>query len=108
MGATDGLGSFEHMVMLAVLKLQDEARALEIRRTLEKEAERSVSRGALYATLERLEVKGFVSWATEDASPERGGIPRRVFALTESGLAALRHHHQVFRRLSDGLNEALG
>ena len=108
MGTKDGLGSFEHMVMLAVLKLGDEARALDIRKLLEEEAERTVSRGALYATLERLEGKGLVSWNTEETSPGRGGIPRRVFEVTEGGLGALRHSHRVLSRLSAGLNEALG
>ena len=108
MGSTDGLGAFEHLVLLAVLQLREDARALDVRRLLEAEAERPVSRGALYATLERLEGKGFLDWATEEATPDRGGIPRRVYRLTDGGLGALRHSHRVLDRLSAGLNEALG
>lgn len=108
MSSKDGLGSFEHLVLLAVLRLEGEARALDVRELLERQAERSVSRGALYATLERLEGKGFVAWSTEDATPARGGIPRRVFHLTDDGLAVLRQSHRVLDRLSEGLEGALG
>ena len=102
------LGEFEHLVLLSVLQLDSEARALDIRQHLEGRAERSVSRGALYATLERLERKGLLTWATEDATPERGGIPRRRFAVTPAGLAAVRTSQRVISRLSEGLDEAIG
>ena len=108
MGTTDGLGSFEHLVLLAVMQLEAEARAIDIRTHLEAEAERSVSRGALYATLERLESKGLLSWHTEQATPTRGGIPRRVFEVTPAGLDAVRKSHRVLERLSRGLEGALG
>jgi PadR family transcriptional regulator PadR len=102
------LGEFEHLVLLAVLQLDAEARALDIRRHLETWAERSVSRGALYSTLERLEKKGLLTWKTEDATPERGGIPRRRFAVTGDGLTAVRTSQRVIARLSEGLDEATG
>ena len=108
MGSTDGLGSFEHLVLLAVMQLEQDARALDIRAHLEAKAERSVSRGALYATLERLESKGLLSWRTEEATPARGGIPRRVFEVTPSGLDAVRRSLRVLERLSRGLEGALG
>lgn len=108
MATNDGLGSFEHLVLLAVLRLGEDARALDVRELLERRAERTVSRGALYATLERLEGKGFVAWSTEEATPARGGIPRRVFHLTDEGLEALRQSHKVLDRLSEGLEGALG
>ena len=67
------IGEFEHLVLLAVLKLDASARAIDIRRLLEESAQRRVSRGALYATLERLEKKRFLTWRTEKATPARGG-----------------------------------
>lgn len=101
------LGEFEHLVLLAVLRLRDRARALDLREYLESEAERSVSRGALYATLDRLVRKELLTWHTEDATPARGGIPRRVFAITPDGLAAVRTSQRVIARLSEGLEEAI-
>jgi DNA-binding PadR family transcriptional regulator len=66
-----------------------------------------VSRGALYATLERLERKGCVRWALEKGGPERGGHPRRKFLLTRTGLAALREYRRAVQSLVLGFEERL-
>ena len=105
--STSNLGEFEQLVLLAVLRLGDEARAIDLRDEIETKAERSVSRGALYATLDRLEAKGYLTWLVEDATPERGGIPRRVYAATREGLHALRVQRRAVARLSEGLEAAL-
>ena len=65
------LGEFEQMVLLAILRIGDEAYAVPIRREIEQTADRNVSRGALYTTLERLEAKEFVVSAMGDPTPER-------------------------------------
>lgn len=98
------LGEFEHLVMLAILQLDNAASALDVRGLLEQKAERSVSRGALYATLDRLERKGYLDWETEDATPERGGIPKRLFRATASGLEAVQRSNRIIARLSEGLS----
>lgn len=101
------LGDFEQLVLLAVLQLERDARAAEIRSRIEEAAERPVSRGALYATLDRLESKGFVEWETEEAAPSRGGIPSRLFRVTAAGMAAIRRSHRTVTRLSRGLRGLL-
>jgi DNA-binding PadR family transcriptional regulator len=105
---TANLGEFEQLVLLAVLQLGDDARAIDLRESIETKAERSVSRGALYATLDRLESKGFLTWAVEESTPERGGIPRRVYSPTPDGVGALRAYRRAVARLSEGLEAALG
>ena len=102
------LGEFEQLVLLAVLQLNKDARALDIRRELEAKANRSTSRGALYATLERLGGKGLLEWEVEDSTPARGGLPRRRFVVTKSGLHALRASRRAVANLSRGLEEILG
>ena len=69
------IGEFEQMVLLAMLQQGEKAYAIDVRRELERCAGRSVSRGALYRTFDRLEQKGYVYWALEDGSPvpDRGG-----------------------------------
>jgi DNA-binding PadR family transcriptional regulator len=101
------LGDFEQLVLLAVLQLGTEARAADLRERIEAAAERSVSRGALYATLDRLSEKGMLGWEVEEATPARGGIPRRRFHVTEAGLAAIRRTQRALARLSDGLGPML-
>ena len=101
------LGEFEQLVLLAVLQLSTDARALDIRRELEEQANRRPARGALYATLERLGSKGFLEWEVEDATPSRGGLPRRRFLVTKEGMAALRTSRRAISNLSRGFERLL-
>lgn len=66
-------GGFEQIVLLAILRLRDEAYGVSIRREITERAEREVSPGALYTTLDRLEAKGLVTSSFGDPTPERGG-----------------------------------
>jgi len=99
---------FEQMVLLAILQLDDDAFALPVLRELDSRAGRRVSRGALYKTLERLEGKGFVDWEVEEATPGRGGHPRRRFRVTSAGITALQTSRDALFRLWQGLDSVLG
>ncbi len=103
-----GLGEFEQLVLLAVLRLGDEAMAAPIRSEIERAASRNVARGALYATLDRLEGKGYLQWETEDSVPARGGVPRRRFLVTRAGVQALRRTRAAVRALAEGLERLIG
>lgn len=103
----DALGEFEQLVLLAILQLDTEAHAARVREAIEEGAHRRVTRGALYATLDRLTAKGFVEWDVEESTPERGGIPRRRFRVTKPGVAALRRSYHAVRTLSRGLESLL-
>jgi DNA-binding PadR family transcriptional regulator len=101
-------GEFEQMVLLAILRLEDEAFALSVLRELDTQAGRRVSRGALYKTLERLEEKKLVRWEVEATVPGRGGHPRRRFSVTPAGVSALRTSRDALHRLWHGLDAVLG
>lgn len=101
-------GEFEQMVLLAVLRLGDEAHALAILRELDEQAGRRVSRGTLYKTLDRMETKGYVAWAQEESTPERGGHPRRLFRVSPDGVELLRASRDALHRLWSGLDPVLG
>jgi DNA-binding PadR family transcriptional regulator len=97
------LGEFEQVVLLAVLRMEGAAYAVPVRRELEARTRRSVARGALYVTLERLEHKGYVeSWLAEP-TPERGGRAKRFYRVRPAGLAALRDSWTALRSMWDGL-----
>ena len=102
------LGEFEQMVLLAVLQQGDRAFALEVRREFERSASRTVSRGAFYTTLDRLEQKGLVAWQEETSDDPRRSGPLRRFTVTPSGLVALRESRRAFDELSRGLDGLLG
>lgn len=108
MAPSDIPGEFEQVVLLAILRRGDEAFALEILDELEETAERDVSRGALYRTLDRMESKGWVRWSKEASTPERGGHRRRRFEVTSDGLTVLRNARTTLHRLWEGLEPTLG
>ena len=101
------LGEFEQLVLLAILRRGDEAFSLGVRRELEERAKRQVSRGAFYATLDRLGAKGYVEWENVPPSESRGGLPQRRFRVTREGLRALRASRNTLLELWQGLEAML-
>lgn len=101
------LGEFEQIVLLAVLRVGEEAYAIPVREEIETCTGRTVSRGALYTALERLEEKGCVRSRIGEPRPERGGRARRYFMLTPLGLTALKRSRAALTRLWQGLESTL-
>jgi PadR family transcriptional regulator PadR len=106
MGRDGYLGEFEQMLLLAALRLGDEAYGAAISQELEERVGRRVSRGAIYVTLDRLEAKGLVGSRMSASRPERGGRPRRMIAITPAGIDALRESRNALETLWSGV-EAL-
>jgi PadR family transcriptional regulator PadR len=97
------LGGFENLLLLVILRLDDRAYGVAIRRELLEQAEKDVAIGAIYTGLDRLEKKGFVkSWSGEP-TPERGGRAKKFYRVTAQGKKALEETHRAVRRLSIGL-----
>ena len=92
------LGSFEEQVLLAVLRVGEDAYGMAVRREIETITGREVTIGAVYATLDRLEGKGLV------ASQRTEGPTRRLFHLTASGAAALVETRRLRERLWHGVD----
>ena len=101
------LGEFEHLLLLAILRLGDGAFGPAIARELEERAGREVSRGHLYTSLDRLEDKGLLRWRLATGTAIRDGLPRRMYTVTPAGLAAVRAAREVLRRMWRGLDAAL-
>lgn len=89
------LGEFEELLLLVVLILQEEAYVLRIRDEVKTQVNRSVSMGALHATLARLEQKGFLNSEMKGASKDRGGRRKRVYEVTIDGQSALKEARQL-------------
>lgn len=99
------LGEFEFLVLLSVLRQDEEPYANRVRQDLEENADRRVTRGALYRTIDRLVEKGLLRWELEPSEvPERGGHPMRRLFVTEEGLAAVRHQRDILTTFLDGLD----
>jgi PadR family transcriptional regulator PadR len=100
-------GEFELLVMLAVRRLADEAYGVTIREELERKTSRTLSLGAVYKTLGRLEAKGRLRARTAPPTGERGGRRKKLYRLAPAGLEAVRSALADLRRLTDGLEPEL-
>lgn len=98
------LGSLEHIILLALARLGEGAHGMIVRQEIEERTGRNISIGAVYATLERLEAKGYVSSSTGEPTPERGGRAKRLFRLESAGSQALQVSEQTIRSMTAGLS----
>lgn len=101
----DYLSQLELMVLLAILRVRENAYGMSIAREIEQRSRREVVLAGIYSTLERLEEKGLVRSERGAPTPERGGKARTYFDVTATGLKAVRSAHATFSRLSAGLKE---
>jgi PadR family transcriptional regulator PadR len=108
MPKTNYLGEFELVVMLTVIRLGEGAYGVPISHEIERQTGRDVAFGTVYATLERLQEKGFVCSDLGDATPERGGRAKRYFRVTAAGLRIVRETKQSLIRLWRGLRDLEG
>jgi DNA-binding PadR family transcriptional regulator len=101
------LGEFEKLVMLAILQLGPGAYGATIIRELEKRMMRTISAGAVYVALRRLEKKELVSSSLGEPSPQRGGRPKRFFSVQPDGMRALRRAQEDWAVMAEGLQGKL-
>jgi|SRR4051794_12863599 PadR family transcriptional regulator PadR len=85
----DQIGQFEQLVLLAILRKQPTAYGVSIQEELRARTTREYSVGAIYATLDRLEKKGFVKTKQGEATAQRGGRRKLYFSLTAPGQSVL-------------------
>ncbi len=98
------IGEFEHLVLLAVAHLGEEGYGMTIRKEIERRTGRSVTIGAVYATLDRLEEKSYVATRPGRATARRGGRAKRHFKLKPAGVRALWAARRLMDRMWDGLD----
>lgn len=98
------LGKFEQIVVLAVLRLGDNAYGVTILSEISARTGRNASPGALYTTLHRMEDKGLVTFRDGSPTPERGGRAKRFVTVTRMGRNALASAQAAYRNLLEGLD----
>ena len=100
------LAEFELYVTLAVARLGDEAYGAAVRQEIESRTGRSVSIGALYTTMARLEEKRLLLSQPAESEAGRRGRPRKYCRLTPAGEEAMRHSLEMLGRMAEGLQVA--
>lgn len=107
MAAPTAIGQFEQIVLAAILSLDDGAYGVTIHARVEElNGARKVTRGAVYATLDRMEDKRLISSWLSDPIKERGGRSRRYYRLEKSGERALRESAQTARRIYEAIAQS--
>src|SRR5215207_2963076 len=101
------LGDFEQLVLMGVLRLGDGAYGAAIRQEIHARSGRDVSINAVYTTLDRLETKGLLRSWTGEPTAQRGGRRRKFYAVTPSGVSAMRQAYHALRAMADGLEGRL-
>jgi PadR family transcriptional regulator PadR len=101
------LGEFEYLVLLAVLRLADDAYGMTVRRELSETAGREAGIGSVYQTLERLERKGLARSRSAPPDPVRGGRPRRFYAVSPEGSVAAAAMRDTASRMWEGIGPSV-
>ena len=101
------IGEFEQMVLLAVLQQHGGAYGISVHEEIQRHTPRSVARGAVYMTLDRLEKKGLLISTLSEPTAERGGRAKRCYRLTKPAIAALRASRRTLLSLWNGLEPVL-
>ena len=102
------LGTFDLMILLALMRLGDAAYGVPISREIEETSGRVVALATLYATLTRLEKNGLVSSRLGEPTAERGGRAKRYFRVTAKGLRKVREAQRTFTSLWKGIPKLNG
>jgi PadR family transcriptional regulator, regulatory protein PadR len=102
------LGRFDHLLLVAVMRLGDGAYGMTIRRELAEHTGRDVAVGAIYTALARLETRGFVRSQLGDPTPERGGRAKRFYRVLPAGSRAVEKAEAAFIALGRELGRDAG
>jgi DNA-binding PadR family transcriptional regulator len=102
------LGQFEQLLLLALVRLGDDTYGVPIKEEIEARTGRTVSPGAVYTALDRLETRGLVRSRLGEPTPERGGKRKRTYRLTAKGSEAIAQAHAHIAEMARGLKPKLG
>ena len=103
----ESLGELESLILFAVLRLDDGAYGVPIRREIASRTGREISAGAVYTTLQRLERRGLVSSRFGQPTPERGGKRKKFYQLQPAGARSLERSFEALRRMAEGTRSRL-
>jgi PadR family transcriptional regulator PadR len=95
----------EEMVLLAILRLGDEAYGVSIRKRIHKDAGKDYTYGTLYGLLRQMDQKGYIRKSKGEPLPKKGGRGKSFFKLTPAGIRALKEAAELHRRVWKDLSE---
>ena len=106
--AREFLTDLELMILIAAMRVGDEAYGVTITREIEETTGRAVAVAVVYTTLDRLEQRGLVASSIGDPTPERGGRAKRFFRVTARGVRQARVTQRALTALWTGVPQLTG
>src|SRR4051812_6494379 len=107
MSGENGIGGLEQLVLIALVRLGDDAYGVAVHEDITKRTGRSMTYATVYTTLSRLEQKGLVRMRTGDPTPERGGRRKNFYLINAAGRRALQESMRALRTMTRGLGAHL-
>ena len=101
------LGDFEQRILFALIRLGVDAYGVTIRQEIETRTGRTISAGALYTALGRLEKRGLVTSRLGESTPERGGKRKRLYTIQPAGERAVARAYESLRLMASGMASRL-
>ena len=101
------LGDFEQLILMAMFRLGADAYGLSLRQEIESRTGRTISAGALYTALDRMEKRGFVTSRLGEPTPARGGKRKRLYSMLPPGERALARVYESLRLMAGGVGTRL-
>jgi DNA-binding PadR family transcriptional regulator len=101
------IGDFEQLILFALVRLGADAYGASIRTDIETRTGRTISAGALYTALDRMEARGLVASRLGDPTPERGGKRKRLYTVQPAGERALARVYESLRLMAGGIGARL-
>lgn len=101
----DVLSRADEILLLAILRLRDDAYGVSIVKEVRQRTGKTLKLGGLWVSLDILAKKGLISKRMGDPTPARGGRSKIYYALTPAGLEALERVNRFNRSLWKGIQE---
>lgn len=101
------LGEFEQLILLALVRLGDDAYGVSIKHEIEEQTGREIFVGAVYTALSRMQKHGYVSSSVGEPTAERGGRRKKFYAVEPAGAAALTRSLEAYRSMTSGIEGQL-
>ena len=92
----------EQYVLLAIMRLRDNAYGISVMDEIKNRTGKALSVGAIYAVLERLQNNGMITSREGEPTSKRGGRKKLYFSLTGHGAIALTASQNAINALRDG------
>ena len=97
------LSRSDEILLLAILRLKDNAYGVTIIKEVKKRTGKKITFGSLWVSMDILYKRGLVDKRMADPTPERGGRSKIFYTLTKDGVRAIQDVRDFQKSLWQGV-----